>query len=507
MTEVLSGLPAALGVESLLAMLAGTLAGIAVGAIPGLTATLAMALLLPFTYTMDPLQSLGMMAGIYNGAMYGGAIPAILARIPGTPSAVATVFDGFPLAQSGRAKFALHVALVSSAAGSFLSAVALMLLAPPLVEFALQFGPAEYFWVAVFGLTSVSLLLAGAPAKGLASALIGIAIGLVGMDMITGAERLVFGVRHVAGGIDLAVLLTGLFAVPPALAMLSATGKHAEGLGMTGPGIKVRQALGFARTWLRSGLIGVTVGVMPGAGGNFAGILGYSEEKRAARDDSMFGKGDPRGVAASECANNADNASSLIPTLALGVPGNSVAALMMGAMLIQGLNPGPALFSQHGDVVYGFMWQMLFTALLMLTLGFAGAKVFVHMLRIPSALLAPMILVVCLLGTYASTNSLGDIWLMLAFGGLAFMLSRAGYPIAPIVLGAILGPMAESSFRQALLISQGDPLRFVSSPISVVLVIAIVTVATLPLGRILWRRLRARDARRAEHPPPLRKDR
>lgn len=483
MIEVLSGLPHALLVDSILAMIVGTAAGILVGAIPGLTATLAMALLLPFTYTMSPLVALGMMAGIYNGSMYGGAIPAILMRIPGTPSAVATTFDGYPLAQSGRAKYALHIALVSSTAGSIISALALMIIAPPLVTLALKFGPIEYFWVAIFGLTSVSLLLAGAPAKGLASAMIGVAVGLVGMDMMTGAERLVFGVRHIAGGVDLAVMLTGLFAIPPALAMLASPSAGSGRADLTGAGLKLREAITFARTWFRSGIIGVIIGIMPGAGGNLAGILSYAEEKRAARDSSRFGKGDPRGIAASECANNADNASSLIPTLALGVPGNSVAALMMGAMLIQGLNPGPALFSQHADVVYGFMWQMLLTAFMMLGLGLVGAKLFVNMLRIPAALLAPMILIICSLGTYASTNAMADVWLMLAFGVTGYVLSRSGYPIAPIVLGAILGPMAESSFRQGLLISRGDPLSFVSSPISIILVVAILAILALPLLR------------------------
>ncbi|MCC4245230.1 tripartite tricarboxylate transporter permease [Stappia indica] len=483
MIEVFSGLPHALLVDSILAMIVGTAAGILVGAIPGLTATLAMALLLPFTYTMSPLVALGMMAGIYNGSMYGGAIPAILMRIPGTPSAVATTFDGYPLAQAGRAKYALHIALVSSTAGSIISALALMIIAPPLVTLALKFGPIEYFWVAIFGLTSVSLLLAGAPAKGLASSMIGVAVGLVGMDMMTGAERLVFGVRHIAGGVDLAVMLTGLFAIPPALAMLASPSAGSSRADLTGAGLKLREAITFARTWFRSGIIGVIIGIMPGAGGNLAGILSYAEEKRAARDSSRFGKGDPRGIAASECANNADNASSLIPTLALGVPGNSVAALMMGAMLIQGLNPGPALFSQHADVVYGFMWQMLLTAFMMLGLGLVGAKLFVNMLRIPAALLAPMILIICSLGTYASTNAMADVWLMLAFGVTGYVLSRSGYPIAPIVLGAILGPMAESSFRQGLLISRGDPLSFVSSPISIILVVAILAILALPLLR------------------------
>lgn len=487
MLDVIAGLPDALTFQSILAMMIGTAAGIVVGAIPGLTATLAMALLLPFTYTMAPLTSLGMMAGIYNGSMYGGAIPAILMKIPGTPSAVATTFDGYPLAQSGRAKFALHVALLSSSAGSFISAVALMLLAPPLVSFALKFGPIEYFWVAIFGMTAVSLLLAKAPAKGVASAVIGIAVGVVGMDLMTGEERLVFGLREVAGGVNLAVLLTGLFAIPPALAMLGQSPGKGGAL-LTGEGIKLSAVPQFLKIWTKSGIIGVIVGVMPGAGGNLAGILGYSEEKRAAKDPSTFGKGDPRGIAASECANNADNASSLIPTLALGVPGNSVAALMMGAMLIQGLNPGPALFAQHGDIVYGFMWQMLLTAGLMLVFGFIGAALFVQVLRLPTTILSPMILVICSIGTYAAANSMVDVWLMLGFGFMGWLLSRSGYPIAPIVLGAILGPLAESSFRQGLLISRGNVLTFASSTVSIVLIVAILAVLLVPLMRTLMAR-------------------
>lgn len=486
MWDVLSGLPAALALQSILAMAAGTAAGILVGAIPGLTATLAMALLLPFTYTMSPLTSLGMMAGIYNGSMYGGAIPAILMRIPGTPSAVATTFDGYPLARAGRAKYALHIALLSSATGSAISAISLMLLAPPLVSFALEFGPVEYFWVAVFGMSAVSILAARAPAKGVASAMLGMAIGTIGMDMMTGEERLVFGFRDIAGGINLAVLLTGLFAVPPALAMMH---EHAvkSDVQLTGDGVNLAELARLVKTWLRSGAIGVIVGVMPGAGGNLAGILGYSEEKRSAKDKSLFGKGDPRGIAASECANNADNASSLIPTLALGVPGNSVAAMMMGAMLIQGLNPGPALFSQYGNVVYGFMWQMLLTAGFMLLLGFLGAQLFVQMLRIPAAILAPMILVVCSIGTYAASNSMFDVWLMLVFGALAWLLSRSGYPIAPIVLGAILGPLAESSFRQSLLITRGNLSGFASSAVAITLIFAILAVLLIPAVRFLMR--------------------
>lgn len=471
-------------------MLIGSIAGVIVGGVPGLTATLAIALLLPFTYTLSPTVALGLISGIYNGAMFGGAIPAILLRIPGTPGAVATTLDGFPLAQNGKARLALQVSLFSSVLGSVVSAIMLMLLAPPLVALSLRFGPAEYFWVAVFGLSSVALLLSGAPAKGLASALLGVAVGMIGMDMITGTERLVFGFRHMAGGISLPVMLTGMFAIPPALAMISAARTPLGETRIAGPGVTRKELTALWPTWLRSSIIGVVVGIMPGAGGNLASILSYSEERRAARDKSMFGKGDIRGVAASECANNADNASSLIPTLALGVPGNSVAALIMGTLLIQGLNPGPALFRQHADIVYGFMWQMMLTAFIMLIVGLVGAGLFVRILRLPQPILAPMILAICALGTYAATNSFADIWLMYGFGVAAYFLIRAGYPIAPVVLGAILGPLAESSFRQAMLIGRGNPLNLVSSPLSMVLVGLIGLILASQIWRFVSGRLR-----------------
>ncbi|WP_280564236.1 tripartite tricarboxylate transporter permease [Chromohalobacter sp. 48-RD10] len=494
MDQLLAALPSVIEPSVILAMIVGVIAGTVIGALPGLTATLGIALLLPFSYTMSPIIALGLMAGIYNGSMYSGAIPAILVNIPGTPSGVATTFDGYPLARAGRAKLALHAALVSSCMGSVASALALMLLAPVLVDFALRFGPAEYFWVAIFGMCSIAVLLSDNPVKGLTASILGVLIGLVGIDQISGAERMTFGINALNGGINLLILLTGLYAVPPALDLLStsATGGRIK---ESGPRIRLKEVLSLIPTWIRSSTIGILIGIIPGAGGNLASFLSWTQEKRGAADDSKFGKGDIRGVAASECGNNADNSASMIPALALGVPGNSVAAMILGGLLIQGLQPGPALFQNNPDIVYGFMWEMLLTAPILLVVGYFGAGAFSHVLRIPPSILAPMILVVTTIGAYAAQNAFTDVWLMYVFGILGFFLTKANIPLAPIIIGVILGPLAESNFRRALLLRNADPNIFFGSPITWVLIAMTVFVFLFPLLRKGWAR-RTKDVAR-----------
>lgn len=490
MDQLFAALPLVLDPTVVLAMVAGTVAGIILGALPGLTATLGIAVLLPFTYGMAPIQALALMAGIYNGAMYGGAIPAILVGIPGTPSGVATTFDGVPMARAGQARLALQVALVSSVFGAMLSALSLILIAPLLVRFALQFGPAEYFWVAVFGLVSIAMLMSGDPLKGLASAVIGVLVGLIGIDQISGQERLTFGLDALAGGVNLIILLTGLYAVPPALdLLLDARRRAARPDGenavdaRAGPGLSLSRVADLIPTWLRSGVLGVVIGIIPGAGGNLASFLSWTQERRWAGRDNRFGRGDARGVAASECGNNADNAAAMIPALTLGVPGNSVAAMILGGLMIHGLQPGPALFRNNPEVVYGFMWEMLLTAPVMLVVGVLGAGLFARAMRIPPALMAPMILVVTTIGAYAAQNAIEDVWIMWAFGVLGVFLTRARFPLAPIIIGAILGPMAESNFRRAMLLMNMDEMVFVGSPITWVLIAMTFAVVLVPLLR------------------------
>lgn len=494
---LIHALPGVFAWQNVLAMVIGVVGGIVIGALPGLSATMGIAVLIPLTFGMEPLVALGMMAGIYNGAMYGGAIPAILLRIPGTPAAVATTFDGYPMAQRGDAARALQISCLSSAVGGSMSALALMLLAPPLVTVTLLFGPAEYFWVALFGLASVSVLLGKDPVKGLMSAAFGLLIATVGIDNVSGHERFTFENMYLTGGLHVVVVLTGLYALPPILMLCEDAAKRSAGQGMAvlraSAGL-FHQATGFIRTWLRSSLIGIAIGILPGAGGSLAAFLAYNEEKRSAKNPDAYGKGEPRGVAAAECGNNADNAAALIPALTLGVPGSAVTAVILGGLLVHGLQPGPALFRDHADTVYGFMIQMLLTSMLLVFFGgVLASRIFANVLRIPPAILAPCLLGLCVVGVYSVQNSMFDVYLMFGFGLIGYAMDRLGFPLAPVVLGVVLGGMAEMNLRMALIIAQGDNWLLVSSTVSQIIIAMILVVLFVPLFR-QWRERRRADS-------------
>lgn len=476
---------------NLLAMVMGTIGGILVGALPGLTAAMGVALLLPLTFTLDPLVGLGMMAGVYNGAIYGGSIPAILLRIPGTPAAIATTFDGYPMAQQGRAGQALQVAAASSAAGGMMSAIALITLAPPLSMVTLAFGPPELFWVGIFGLTSISVLLGEDPVKGLISAAIGLLIAMVGIDPMTGHERFTFDNINLVSGFNIVVLLIGLYALPPAIILAEEAVVHGidrAALRFSGEALPIRKLLGLWVTWVRSSIIGIIIGILPGAGGNIAAFISYNEEKRASRDPESFGKGNPAGVAASECANNADNAAAMIPALTLGVPGSIVAALIMGGLLVQGMQPGPQLFRENPDVVYGFMIQMFLTAAMLFVFGgLMFARFFAQVLRIPRVVLMPMIIALTVVGVYVINNSIFDLYVVFGFGLLGYAMERLNIPLAPATLGLILGDMVESNLRRSLLLSQGDWTIFISHGVSQIIIALIVLLLAYQL---VWKRMR-----------------
>ncbi|MDO5641278.1 MAG: tripartite tricarboxylate transporter permease, partial [Paracoccus sp. (in: a-proteobacteria)] len=368
--NILAALPLVFSVDVMIAMIVGTMIGIAVGALPGLSATMGIAVLIPLTFAMDPLAALGMIAGIYNGAMYGGAIPAILLRIPGTPAAIATVFDGYAMARKGQAQRALDISLVSSAIGGSVSALALLFLAPPLAAVALKFSPADYFWLAIFGLSAISVMLSANLAKGFLGVSLGLILGTVGIDAITGAERYVFDNVNLLSGVNIIVFLTGLYAIPPAIDLIR--GKLGTQKDVGHIDVPSDKAGGFSwsslvPTWARSSGIGVVAGLIPGLGGNIAALLAWNAQGRFTKAPALYGA--PDGLAAPETANNADNGTSLVPALTLGVPGNAVAAIIMGSMLVHGLRPGPELFRDNADVVYGFMLAMLITCGLMLVIG------------------------------------------------------------------------------------------------------------------------------------------
>ncbi|MEO1568788.1 MAG: tripartite tricarboxylate transporter permease [Pseudomonadota bacterium] len=476
----------------ILAMVGATILGVFIGALPGLNPVMAIALLLPLTYAMDPLVALGMVAGIYNGSMYGGAIPSILLRIPGTPASIATTFDGFPMAQRGEASKALNVACYSSAIGGIASAIALMTVGPLLAKVTLLFGPAEYFWIAVFGMASVGVMVGSDPVKGLMAALLGLWIGTMGLDNLSGQARYTFDQTWLLGGMPLIVVLVGLYALPPVLQLAEKSdfkGLSAAALKLQAVPFKKGELRRLIPTWLRASGIGISVGILPGAGGNVAAFLSYNTAKNADEDPASFGKGNPKGVAAAECGNNADNAASMIPALALGIPGNVVAALVLSALVIHGLQPGPQLFQQNPVLVGGFMMEMLLTSLLILCLGGALAtRVFAQFQRLPGVLLVPSILILMCVGVYVINGRPVDLWVMLLAGIAGYVLEKVNVPLAPIILGMILGPMAEQSVRRALLISRGDATELLTRPISAVLAVATVLVILWPIQKALRNR-------------------
>ena len=501
LSSIAHALPYVLEWQNIVAMIAGVLAGMIVGSLPGLTATLAIAVLIPLTFSMQPLVALGIMAGIYNGAMYGGSIPAILLNIPGTPPSIVTTFDGNPLAKQGRAAYALKIACWSSAFGGILSAISLMMFAPPLVSLTLLFGPSEYFWVAVFGMSSIAMLLGKDPAKGLVAACIGLLIGTVGSDVVTGAQRLTFDQRELIDGVNMLVVLTGLYAIPPAIRMAE------DAIINRGPSIKITPhpddtlIKNFTRllpTWLKSSIIGIGVGILPATGGSMAAFLAYNETRRSSKDPESFGKGNPKGIAAAECGNNADNAAAMIPALVLGVPGSGVSAVILAGLLVHGLQPGPQLFRETPDIVYGFMWQMLLTSVMLLALGGnIATRLFAQVMRLPQPLLAPMILSLTFVGIYSLSNSLFNVWLMLGVGAFGYILSRLNFPLAPIVLGLVLGNIVEQNLRLTLLISQGDPTALVTSPLSKLLAAMSLIVVLMPLLRMIKQKLNSAQPKEA----------
>lgn len=485
-SDLIHALPDVLGLYNLLAVVFGVIAGIIVGAMPGLSATMAISVLVPFTFGLDPLVALGMMAGIYSGAMYGGAIPAVLLRIPGTPAAVVTSFDGYPMAQKGEGGFALQVAVVSSSIGGIASAFALMLLAPPLSKVTLLFGPAEVFWVAVFGLCSIIFLLGGNVIKGLASACFGVFISVIGADPITGDDRYIFDRLELLDGVSIVILLVGLYALPPVIDLLESPLKAenlaGEKLGTAPIWRSLPRMFGFWKTWIRASIIGIWIGILPGAGGSMAAFMSYNEARRASKTPETWGQGEPEGVAAGECANNADTAAALIPALTLGIPGTPVAALMLGGLLIHGLQPGPMLFRENPDIVFGFMWQFLFGAVMLIFLGGSLAtNSFAKVLRLPRPLLGSVIIVLMLIGVYSIHGRMFDVYLMLGFGAIGYVIDKMKFPLPPVVLGLILGSFAEENLRLALRIGRGDWTILLVNTTSQILIALTVAVIVGPL--------------------------
>jgi putative tricarboxylic transport membrane protein len=482
---LLHSLPDVFAWPVMFAMLAGLIGGIILGAIPGLGSAMGIAMLIPLTYGMNPLVALGMLAGVHNGASFGGAIPAVLLRIPGTTSAIFTTLDGYPLAQKGKAGAAVWLSAVSSAVGGVLSALSLMLLAPLLMLVTLAFGPSEIFWVTVFGLASVSILLGDKPGKGVIAACLGLLIGLIGQDHINAQERFTFGQVELLSGPLLVVVLTGIYALPPAWHMIErALSARSAITHIERPEKGLWTYRQLIPIWIKSSLIGIIIGILPGSGGGASSAISYNEARRASKNPELFGKGSPEGLAAAECGNNADNAAAMIPALTLGVPGSGVAALMLGALLIHGLHPGPELFKDTPDIAYGYMVQMLITSALILPFGgYFATKIFAYVLRVPQVILGILIIAVTVLGVYTVNNSMFDVYLLFGFGALGYAMERLRYPAAPLVLGLVLGAAAEYNLRLSMIISDNDWTVLFTRPISIGIIALIVLVVLLPVVR------------------------
>jgi putative tricarboxylic transport membrane protein len=480
-------------INNIFFMFVGTFFGILVGAIPGLTGTMAVSLLVPVTYAMDPLAGLSMLCGIYNGAIYGGSISAILFRIPGTPAACATVFDGYPLTRQGKSALAMELSVSSSTFGGIFSVLMLLFIAPTLAKFALMFGPAEYFWVAIFGMSMLVSLTENSMIKGVISGLLGLFLSLVGMDPANGVLRFTFENVNLIGGIELVPVLIGLFALPEVFGLLEKpVAKQQKNFNEKNKVRLFGEFFTYWKTYIRGAIVGTIVGIIPAAGGNIASYISYDLAKRGSKIPESFGKGNPEGVVASEAANNAITGGSFVPLLTLGIPGSTTTAAIMGAFMIHGINLGPQLFTTSPNLVYGLMWALLFTNFIMCFLGFYGSKIFQKALSIPDIIVAPLIVVFAVIGCYSIKSNMFDVFVLILCGVMGYFFNKFEFPLTPMILGLILGPIMEVNLLRAIAISKGSVFYLFSSPFS----LAIISITLFSLYRsISYRKKKNKEYR------------
>ena len=455
-----------LSLDNILAIALGVLIGVVVGSIPGLTATMAVALALPFTFSMEPIAAILLLVGIYKGGMYGGSITAILIRTPGSPASACTLLDGYPLAQQGHAKKALKTALYSSVIADFISNIALIFFAAYLAKIALNFGAPEFFWLICFSLTIIISLASGSMVKGLLAALMGILLSLVGLDEVYGSQRLTFGNYNLMDSISFIPLLIGLFAIPEIIEFYrKKVSPHikakASGVGMT-----LAEFKRCLKPIVRGSLFGVLIGAIPGTGATAAAFISYSDARRRSPNRDNFGKGEVEGVAAAEAGNNGVAGATMIPLLSLGIPGDVITAIILGAFMVHGLTPGPVMFQENLTLIYALFVGIMFSSLVLLVVGNGAIKYFSLIADIPKSILFPIVLMFCVYGAYAVNNDTFDVWLMLGFGVLGYIFNRAAIPAAPFLIGFILGPMFEDNLRRSLLIGHNDLSIFVRGPIT-----------------------------------------
>ncbi|WP_313811373.1 tripartite tricarboxylate transporter permease [Glutamicibacter sp.] len=479
---VLDGFGTVLDPMNLLFCLLGVVVGMLIGVLPGLGPAATIAILLPMTYGVEPVTAIIMLAGIFYGAQYGGTITSVLLRLPGEASSVVTVFDGYVMAKQGRAGTALGIAAIGSFAGATISIIGLTFLAPLVASFALDFGPPEYTALAMLGILLVATISGGSRIKAIIAAAVGLFLATMGRDGFTGVERFTFGNLSLADGIDFVPIAMGLFGVGEILYNLEerhrASAEPVKVSKVWPSGKEIKQA---TPAMARGSILGFFLGILPGGGATIASLASYGVEKKTAKDPSRFGKGAIEGVAGPETANNAAATSSFIPLLTLGIPANATMAIIFGALLIQGVTPGPQLINDDPELFWGVVNSMYVGNILLLLMSIPLVGVFIRILRIRAAILAPITALITMLGAYTIRNSMFDVLMVVIFGAIGYLMKKFGFEPGPMVLAFVLGSLLESNLRRSLLVLNGDLGGFVDRPITAVLLVVFVVVALWPI--------------------------
>jgi len=496
MFELLQGLPLFFTPIATIATTLGIVAGLVIGVLPGLGPLMGIVLLLPVAFHLPPIAGVGMLIAIYIGGSAGGSVSAILLRIPGTPIAAATLFDGFPMAQKGRAQDAVGLSMTASTLGGLIGGFFLLFFSPLLAKFALRFAPPEFFGMAILGVLTIAIVSEGSSLKGLLAGGLGLLLATMGTDQFTNAYRFTFGNFNLSSGPHVVSVVVGLFALSEVFFQIESARfldrPKVQQLRVSFRALRLIVRHKF--NLIRSALIGTFFGAIPGTGGDVSAFISYATAKKLAGPGEVYGEGAEGGVVASEAANNGCCGGALIPTLALGIPGDGSTAVLMGALILLGFFPGPELFRNHPEIVGGIFVAYMMGNLIMFLLGIVLAPMFGRALKVPKAWLIPAVLMLSTLGTYALQNSVFDLWVMLVFGALGYVMRRAHYPLAPIIIGMILGDVLESNFRRSLLLSHNGPMIFIERPISAV----IIAIDVILLITIIVSTLRASGKRASE---------